>query len=183
MPNYHDFLEFDDALAWDDMLAPASALSPGATPANPIIFGPSGSIRVFGFGIGEDLGGTIQIPHSWSEGTIIHPHVHWSPVNTSTGNVAWSLDYYWLNVNAAAVAAPTTITTPDQAGSGVAWAHQLVSFPTIVGTGKLISSILIFRLSRVAATAPPALTGDAALLSFDVHIQKNTVGSRQLFTK
>jgi hypothetical protein len=166
---------------WDDVRAPVSALSPGATPADPIVFGSAGAVRVRGFAVGEDMDGAIQLPHAYKEGADIHPHAHWAPVDASAGNVQWSLQYYWLNVGEAAVGAPTTILI-EQAASGTAWLQQKAHYAPISGTGKLISSMLVFRIQRVAASASE-YGADAAFLELDCHFESDSLGSREEMIK
>ena len=112
----------------------------------------------------------------------IRDSVHWAPITTSTNNVLWTLTYYWQNVGDGTVGAPVSIVTPSQGGSGIAFAHQLLEFPTFVGTGKTTSSILTFDLIRTTSTAP-AMAGRVMLLSFDIHILKDSIGSRSELVK
>ena len=179
MPQITDFLSFPSAVVWDDMLAltPAPTQSGGTTPTS-IDFGVGSAIRALAFSIGDGINGMVQFSHSYKEGSSVEPHIHWAPITTSTDNVKWQLDYYWLNINQAASGAPASDTC-EQAGSGAAWNSQYVGFlPFITGTGKNISSIFMFKLTRIAATAPE-MVGRVALLAFDIHYAKDAIGSRQ----
>ena len=167
---------------WDDALCNIGALSSGAVPADPINFGPSGTRpKVYGFGVGEDMDGTMQLSHRYLEGTDIRFHVHWAPAGSGGGNVQWELSYYWLNVDTEADAAPTVITTEVAAGT-TAWKHQIAGFTALTGTGKHISSILVFKIKRIAASSSE-LASDAALLSVDAHFEIDSPGSRETLTK
>ena len=109
-----------------------------------------------------------QMPHNWVAGTIIYPHVHWSPTTTHTGSVYWVMTYKWTNENDAD--AGGTSIGGLQAGSGTAYTHQRVAIGTgIDGTGKTSSSILSIILQRSAAHASDTYTGDALLKVFDIH--------------
>ena len=183
MPQFTDALEFSSAAAWDDIigLSPAPTQAGGTNPTS-IDFGVGSSIRCLAFAVGDAINGMVQFTHGYEQGTNVEPHIHWAPITTSTNNAQWSLDYYWLNINGAASGAPITITT-EQAGGGAAWTQQIIGFtPLVVGTGKKISSLFMFRLSRVAATVPE-MVGRVALLSFDIHYRRNTIGSRQEYIK
>lgn len=183
MPQFTDSLEFSSAAAWDDIigLSPAPAQSGGTNPTS-VNFGVGSTIRALGFNVGDAINGMVQFTHGYEQGSNVEPHIHWAPVTTNTGNVKWQLDYYWLNVNEAASGSPTSITT-EQAASGVAWTQQIIGFvPLVVGTGKLISSLFMFKLTRIAATVP-SYTGQPVLLSFDIHYRRNTIGSREEYVK
>jgi hypothetical protein len=182
MPQFKDAIEFSASPQWDDIMAtiPAPTSAGGGTPTS-ANFGVGSSIRVLQFGVGDNINGSVQFTHGYEIGSSVQPHVHWSPINTNTGNVRWSLDYYWLNINEGAIAAPTTIII-EQAGGGSAFFQQIANFPLVAGPLKNISSLFMFRLSRVAATAPEYNT-DAALLAFDIHYRRDTVGSRQVLAK
>lgn len=168
---------------WDDMLVSAGALSQGAVPADAIDYGPFGANRprALGFAVGEDMNGSLQFSHRYKEGTDIEFHVHWCPVGTGGGNVKWRLSYYWQNINDAVVGAPTDIEVEAAAGT-TAWSQKISGFPTIVGTEKKISSIIMFKLSRVAASTSE-LAGDACVLSVDAHFQIDAPGSRSTLVK
>lgn len=163
---------------WDDERVPVTSLAPGATPADVITYGPSGNVRVRGFDgnvTTESMEFTLQLPHSYKEGTDIYPHVHWAATSSNAGNVIWNLDYYWQN-SGDALPALVPISTAATAASGTAWLSQYTAFPTINGTGKKISSMLIGRIYRVP-TGSDTYADDAALLEIDFHIQKDALGS------
>lgn len=165
---------------WDDMRVPVSALAPGATAADPIIYGPAGSVRIRGFDGGvtlESMDFCAQLPHGYKEGTDIQPHVHWCPTTNAAGNVIWNLDYYWLDIGST-IPVLTTINTGAVAAGGTAWKHLKSDLPVISGTGKLISSMLMCRIFRdpVGSDTYP---DDAGLLEIDFHYQIDSTGSRQ----
>ena len=129
----------------------------------------------------EDIVFTVQLPHTYVEGTNIAPHIHWSPDGTDTGNCVWELEYTWQNVNG--TYGDTVVDTITVAADGVAGKHQVDEFTDISGTGKNVSAILVGRLSRVGDNGSDTLTDEAFLLAFDFHIQVNSIGSDLEFTK
>jgi len=153
----------------------------GAAAPDRITFGGAGTIEIYGFAPGESVFGTIQFPHTYKEETDIEPHIHFCPTTADVGNLKWELEYYWLNVGGSAAGSPTTITTEVQT-SGTAWVSAIAGFDAVVGTGKLISSQLVFRLGRVAASSDE-FTGDGALMEFDCHHKVDAMGSYLEFTK
>lgn len=171
---------------WDDLRTPVDAIrlrgvpadpSPGAFPVgtNPqaLYFSPTALNEVFI---------TVQMPHTWWEGTAIYPHVHWGPIDSIAGNVEWEMEYSWANIGAV-FGATATITVVDPIAAQNT--HQIASFSAIDGTGMTISSILQIRLYRdgTAGNVHDTYGNSAALLEFDIHYQKNTFGSVTEFGK
>ncbi len=185
--NFEDtgFLRYEgSAQAWDDMRIPGLAVQLGASSPDLISFLAAGDLKIYGFNgnaTEEEVHFTVQLPHTYAQGTDIEPHVHWSAVNANAGDVVWQLEYTWANINGT-FPASTTITATDSA-SGTAWDHQVIGFSAITGTSKNISSMLVCRLFRDPTDGSDTYASDAAFLEFDFHFQIDTIGSRQEFIK
>ena len=125
---------------------------------------------------------SIQLLHSYKEGSDISPHIHWVGEDNSAGDVAWQLSYSWANINAAF---PTeTLLAVADANSTTLDYHNMTELPDIVGTGKTLSSMLLCELRRNSSNVLDTFAGkDAYLLEFDVHFQMDTPGSQQEFSK
>lgn len=125
---------------------------------------------------------SMQTPHAMVLSSNIEPHVHWSPMDNSAGDVVWSLEYSWQSTDG--VFSPTTTITTTSTASGVAKTHQLEDFSSIDGSGiSGVSSMLLGRLYRNAANVADTYTGLAALLEVDFHYQIDTPGSKDEYTK
>jgi hypothetical protein len=166
---------------WDDVTTPAAKLkasSVGAMAWGSFPVGGSTNTWIAGDTTLECVEGAIQLPHSYKLGTNLLPHTHWSPFTTSTGSISWRLDYT-LQSMGGVYSAGSTIYTTGCSGFGVANKHQFCSLPTISGSGIDLSAIMIYRICRDGAGVggSDTLTGTAALLAFDVHVQKDTPGS------
>lgn len=137
----------------------------------------------------EAMSFTVQLPHTWVEGTTIYPHLHWLGESTASGNVVWNLEYTWANYDAASPEVFPAITTSTVISSGsiVQNAHNISALtPSNAGidsTGKLISSILICRLWRNSSNPSDTYGDDAGLLFVDFHILVDGFGSREVFVK
>lgn len=119
---------------------------------------------------------TIQIPHSYREGSDIDPHVHWVPEDNTGGNVRWALTYVWANEDTV-FGAETTIYMNAAAGTTTDM-HIFSNFGDISGSGKTISSILLCSLSRNSSDALDTYNGkDAYLLEVDFHYLSDAFGS------
>ncbi len=137
----------------------------------------------------ESMSFTVQLPHTWKEGSTIYPHIHWLPKGTGTGNVVWNLEYTWANYDATTPQVFPTITTNTLTATGpfTANTHNITALSAgntgIDGTGKKISSILICRIWRNSSAVGDTYNNDAGLLFLDFHIQIDGSGSHQEYIK
>lgn len=137
----------------------------------------------------ESMSFTVQLPHTWKEGTTIHPHLHWSPKSSSSGNVEWKLEYSWVNYDPSTPQVFPSITTSTVVTNGpfTASSHVISSLTSsdvgLDGTGKKISSILVCRLTRNSDNAADTYAGDAGLLYLDFHILVDGFGSNNKYVK
>lgn len=175
-------------VVWDDLrVAVASAARLGLTDPDwvKVLDNGATSVGVYALGFAdnrdEEVFFTVQIPHTYKQGTDIYPHVHWLPMSTGTGVVEWQLEYTWTNING--TFGNTTEISCTDSGDGTAYKHQIASFSSISGTGKNISSMLLCRLHRDGGNGSDTYVGDAVLLEIDFHYQINTMGSRQELSK
>jgi hypothetical protein len=169
-----------DAVVWNDINFPASNLKPGVT--SPDWTTIVGSIAGYTFSASkdQDLHGCTEILHDYQEGTDIIPHIHWSPMTTSSGTVRWGLEYAWVNTGDVRT---TSTTIYVDSVALVAGTHQVVSFPTISGTGMKIGSGLCVRIFREGTHANDTYAGDAFVPNLGIHYQCDTLGSRQTSIK
>lgn len=178
-------IEFNgDATVWDDLRVPGTSVQKGASAPDLVAFLGAGNLLVNAFNGNatvEQVYFTIQLPHSYKEGSDITPHVHWTPTDANAGDVKWQLEYSWANIDATFPAVTTIIATDST--DTTAWKHHFVDFSVISGTGKTISSMLICRLFRDPTDGADTYGSDATFLEFDVHFEIDTVGSRQIMTK
>lgn len=178
-----------DATAWDDLLFPASVVKPGATAPAYKAFGPSGSLQALMFEAGhhDEVHFEVQLPHRWKEGSKIYPHVHWTPTTADAGNVVWELEYSWANIDGT-FGAPSNMASDATAAGGTAWVHKLTVLKEagnayIDGTGKTMSSMLVCRLHRNSNAGSDTLNKDVAMLDVDFHIEIDSFGSDEEYTK
>jgi hypothetical protein len=130
----------------------------------------------------EEVHFSVQLSHSYKEGTTIHPHVHWSPTTSGVGKVVWGFEYGWTNVGDP-FPTNSTLITKGTTVSGAYHEQVVTEFDSIDGTGKNISSMLVCRLFRYATHGQDNYDADAALLEIDFHYEINSPGSRQEYIK
>lgn len=143
--------------------------------------------NAYKFGVGEyiDLG-TEELYHDWKEGTIITPHVHFVLSDTLDADekVQFRLYYSVGDVNGLMSAegyvdgeATILDTTPIRT-------HVLLNLTTINLSGYHIGAMFVCQLHRIAKSAGGTeLSDEPFVMNVGLHVQKDTMGSRQIATK
>lgn len=176
---------------WDDF-----RVAPQSMESIPSLDGPElekigddgdGSTGVYGLAFDktkrESMSFDVQLPHSYREGTAIEPHVHWCPTDTDTGSVVWELEFTTFANVGEVISTTTTVIDATDAADGTAYKHQVIGLPSIDMTEKQVSTIAQCRVARRGADASDTYNADAILLSFDFHIQNDSIGSDDEFSK
>ena len=169
---------------WGDLRVPLTSapVGPGNNPGFDVF---QGAIRQYAFDpdTEEELFFTAQLDHDYAYTTDLEPHLHWAPKTTDTGDCRWCIEYSLAEIGGV-YGAPTTICGL-QAGSGVAYEHQIVDLGNIDGSAiNTLSATITGRVYRDAdAGGVDTFTGDAYGIELDFHYQKDTVGSTLEFTK
>jgi hypothetical protein len=127
---------------------------------------------------------SIQLPHSYMEGTDLHPHLHITVTSTTaTGTTMWGMEYTMSNIMSF-FPTTTTIISGTLAITGAnANQHLIVPFPIISGSGVKISNVMIVRLFRYASNNGDTYPATIYALEFDIHHQNDTAGSRMEYVK
>lgn len=131
----------------------------------------------------------IQINHDWKLGTPINPHIHWNQTQNNTPN--WLIQYRWqANGESKTVPWISVRYTEDVFTYVSGSLNQITSFGFIdPPIDASLSDIVQMRIIRDTANAsglfagPDPYTIDAPTYSFDIHIQIDTLGSRQTYVK
>jgi len=180
------------ATVWDDYVTPLTKATFGGASNDPTLTklfdDGSGSAGVWGlvFSNGDEVLVTIQMPHKWKLESTIYPHIHFmcmSDVDPSD-NFGIEFEYTWADINEDFPANTTLVTTDIPTGVDTDNMHKVanVTASGISGTGHSLSSVLLCRIKRVAASSDD-YAGGVAILDFDIHYEIDTVGSRQEYTK
>lgn len=131
----------------------------------------------------------IQINHDWKFGSDICPHLHWFQSSSNMPN--WIIQYRWQSNGKAKVTSWTNNIWNENAFTYTSGTIlQITEFSHITPPeGYGISDILQVRILRDTNndselfTGLDPLTGDAIALSFDIHLEIDTDGSRQEYVK
>lgn len=171
-------------IVWDDLRFPAASINPVGSPSPPTLdtADPFSGTLLFSASATNSVAGQAQLSHAWKEGSEIIPHIHWCPTSTGTGNVLWRLQYQISDVNGTFPGSYTILDVLD-AGDGVTNKHQIASFSPIVMTGKSLSCVILWKISRIGGDGTDTYASTARFLEFDIHYQIDGNGSRQEYIK
>lgn len=185
--NYTEFevdgtIKFNgDATVWDDVYPLSVDTATGASAPSFTVY--NGTLRAYEF-VGaatlKDLHIGFQLPHSYKEGSSIIPHLHlYIPNDVSGGDIYFQMDYTWTNIDQTGAVTPLTLngTITRSAGQGIA-NNAVLSFGTISGVGKTISSLLMCRIYRDPTVGQDTFGSSVWLKGADVHFEMDTIGSR-----
>ena len=175
---------------YTDLSVPASFISFGGVSDATEVAYKSGTAASFSTSSDNTVYITLQLPHSYKEGTDLVLHIHWTVNASGSGggaeNVAW-------NASASASSptgdgseswpAPTNYTEVIvDVQDWVADEHHVTNLATIDGTNFKVSEVILVSIRRNISVANDY--GDTALVvSVDAHYQVDTIGSRQITTK
>ncbi len=173
---------------WDDYVTPIGPNNWRGNSNNPVLTklfddgAASQGVYAYVFSNGDEGLITVQIPHKWKEGTTIYPHIHFmctSDVDPAD-NFGIEFEWAWADIGEDFPANSTLETNDISTGVNTDDMHKLgyVTAAGISGAGHTISSVLLCRIKRVAATGDD-YAGGVAILDFDIHYEINTIGSRQ----
>lgn len=165
---------------FDDLRFPAAGINPPGAASDPARDTTDGRL-VFSASAVNIIAIQAQMPHNWKQGSTIHPHIHWSPTSTHTGNVLWEVKYKIANVNGVFPGSWTTLTSLD-AGAGVADTHQIAGDMDITMTGKKFSCMLLMLVSRLGDDETDTYTGTAKLNEVDIHYEVQGFGTREEYS-
>lgn len=178
-----------DATVWEDLRVPLERGRPaGGNQPTWAQFKTNGAgsngVYTWQFDDGDEIWFTVQLPHSWREGSVIYPHLHWSPSSDvdPSDNVGIGLEYTWADMDE--TFGNTTIITRDvPTGVNNQDEHLFHNFDEagIDGTGHTISSILVCRFFRQAA-ASDNYADPIWGLEVDFHYEVARAGSREILT-
>ena len=121
-----------------------------------------------------------QVPHSYYQGSDLHPHIHFWQDNVSQTSGFW-LRFRWHNLGDTNIPAWTVIGPSSNVQAYASGSVcQLAEFPAMTGSGKTVSSMIDLKLYRDGTIG----SGTIQLHEFDIHFQSDTPGgSANEFTK
>lgn len=130
----------------------------------------------------EILSGSFEIPHDWKVGSEIEVHIHWRPSTTGTGNVEWHFDWEYSPPQGAPVP-KTTLSGVATIPAAQQYWHKLDQIGLINATGFSLGGKIGFNLRRSPAGTNDTYGADALLEQIAMHVEIDTLGSRQRYIK
>ena len=139
--------------------------------------------------LNDYLYANFQMSHTWKEGTVIKPHIHYEQAQNAVPNFLF--DYRWQINGGAKTTAWTPLICNGSAFTYVSGTlNQIAKTATgVTPTSYGISDILEFRIYRDNANTSTLFAGtdpytaDVEVMSIDIHIEQDMSGSRTEYSK
>ncbi len=163
---------------WNDLVQDVvvRAGSPNAPGINPLRDG----IYAYAFDADtmNECFSNFHLGHDYVPGSMVFPHVHWSPNTTSTGTVRWGVEYTWArradSTGQVSFPATSTLYIETTIASNSQYYHMVNESPDgagIPGSTMEVDSIILCRFFRDAAHVNDTFPDPVFLLSVDLHYQ------------
>ncbi len=186
--NYSEFeadgtlVAYGAATTFDDSQSAVNFMRVGGTALTLDVL--AGGIYQYRFDLTDEIHSQIQLNHRYKVGTDIDLHIHLvnkAAVGSTAYNVGIEVEYMWGGLDGV-FGTPATLSTVDCSfKDAAALTHKvfgLASLTPATGQGT-ISSYLLMRIKRVAGTTESLAGNNIFLLGVDVHVEQDTLGSRQ----
>ncbi len=146
---YNDADVINLGVGWRDLRCPVvTGKLPAVNFPSLAAFGPTGTIEMLSFAVGERVFLAAHIDHDIKVGVNVLPHVHWATDGTDTAVVKWQLTYTLAKGHNQAAFPAETVITVEEAGSGTAWQHMITEHAT--GFDPIEPDVLVLmELERV----------------------------------
>jgi len=170
---------------WDDLRTPVNAVKvSAAAPPTWVTFRGSQVLQfeeVVNPALQKAVYFSLQLPHSYKEGTDLYVHVHYTYGSDNRDHTAvWALYYSYANIN-------DVFSQPDfrqvTTTHGDSAQHLVASFDKISGAGLKISSMFVCELFRDSTDVEDTYKDDLYLLEVDVHFEQDSMGSTTQWIK
>ena len=132
---------------------------------------------------------SIQLPHSWKIGSTVFPHLHWEQTTSSVPNLL--IQYRWQRQGQAKTTAWTNYPVKINAFTYTTGTLNQITHDSglVPPANSSLSDIIEFRILRDNANTSGQFTGSdpvgatISVTSFDIHIEKDTLGSELEYIK
>lgn len=173
-------------LLWDDLQLLGSARSGVSAPTFASYRGGIYGLA-FSASATDELHGSIELPHTYCEGTDIVPHAHFTTASTSAagGGVVLGIEYTICNpVDGSTEAAPVTLTATKTIPAVNSQYKQFsLDLGTISGAGLKVSALIRYRIFRLGGDGADTFPATIFPQSFALHYRSDSDGSTAQNTK
>jgi len=169
-----------NATQWEDMTMPINtAKTTGSTNVPSFDVFKNGTYA-YSFVAGDQIFATQQMSHSYKLNSTIYQHVHMTPSSTNTGNVTICIEYTKADVNGIF---PNTITSCGVKYMNGTNSQHILDMAGDIGSFSGLSGIINARIYRNATTTGSAYADKVFILAYDLHYQKDSIGSNEEYVK
>jgi hypothetical protein len=130
--------------------------------------------------------GANEPPHGWKEGTSgsVHLHLAIKTLQNAGANRYAKFTVYVASQTVSAVWTETSVTAEYTIPNNTAaLTHYLLAIGTVTFTNYLIGSQMKVRIKRIAATGGTEYGSNVFVTQAGIHVESDTLGSRQIATK
>jgi hypothetical protein len=168
-------------IGWDDLTTSAlSAFQQGLTDIvdDDTLGGKSFKTSATTNSANDHLTFIFQTPHSRKKDSDMHPHLHFMQTNADQTN-CWFIYYRVMPLGSNNVTYAFSGAGSNELTYTSGTMHQLCNFPVLNGTNVTISSKIVIKLHRDGSKGTGAITAT----DFDIHVQKDGLGSDEEYEK
>lgn len=165
-----------NTMGWDDITADLSAgKAVGANAPTWSTFRDGISAYEFSAGTMNEIWITFHIKHDYAEGSLVYPHIHWSPNTTSTGVVRWGMEYTVAKGHdQEAFPSTTTIYLEPNITSNKQYQHIVSEASDDQAFDAFeADTLVLMRIFRDAANAADTFPDTVFAFTADIHFQAN----------
>lgn len=172
---------------WEDQQLNFVATGTGGTPATKTVY--RGELELFTFTAGgiDQIGGALELTHSYQEGTPLVLHVHWATNSTDAtgGNILWAYEYSLANpADGSAETYAGFVNVPQTVAAGNRqYLTNSFDIATIANASGAVSTLFTFNLKRIGSNVADTYPVSVYLKAVSLHLKLDTVGSNGQNTK
>ncbi len=127
-----------------------------------------------------------ELPHWWKQGTAGHAHIH---ITTKAANATGSnrfakftVTFAYADIDEVWVEAPLTAEYTIPTGT-LALTHLYLDLGNLTFTNYIVGTQIRCRVKRIVATGGTEYAGDIFITQVGIHLERDTLGSRQEIIK
>jgi hypothetical protein len=178
---FYGDISFADTF-WDDVNVGGAVLGKGVNAPTMTGINNTGiEIPCFAGSVQNDyVSGCVEMPHNWKTGSDAEIHLHTLHDSTSTNPMVWKADVKIMNMTGQGRKDVIMYNLSNPAGQ---WLPNYIDFIDLNMTGFQLGTQVCFRLTRVQNNVSDTNTGGDCLVTFGIHYQIDSVGSREEYLK
>jgi len=135
------------------------------------------------FAVGEEVSGSVEIPHGTKLSSVMVPHIRWTADGgDTTGNFQFQITYKITSYDGTAWSTSTTVINTGDIAVSAAWETGRADFISNINNLSVIEAQLELTIERIAAGSDE-WAGEIFVSTWGLHHLRDTMGSRTISTK